>query len=385
MAKLAVGVLKERGADERRVALVPTDIGRLLAAGMTLLVEAGAGADAWYGDETYADVGAEVVTRADLCARSDVLACVGPPEYDVVNQLRAGHVVVGLLGLRSAPDRVLALADRGVTALSFDGVPRRASRAQTMDALTSQANVAGYKAVLVAANAFGGLLPMQMTAAGTSRPARVLVLGAGVAGLQAISTARRLGAVVSAYDVRPAARQEIASVGATFVELPNSFGGADAGGYARPLGADEQRALPDALAPHVARADIVITTAQVPGRTPPLLVTDGAVKAMRPGSVIVDLAASPLGGNVEHSRPGQTVVVDNTVTVIGAHDLSAAMPVAASEALSRNVSAVLRYLIHDGLVRIDTSDEVQAGMLAIHEGRITDPRWSGAEWTGTQQ
>ena len=157
MAKLAVGVLKECGADERRVALVPTDIGRLRAAGITFLVEAGAGADAWYGDEAYADVGAEVITRADLCARSDVLACVGPPEYDVVTQLRAGQVVVGLLGLRSAPDHVLALADRGVTALSFDGVPRRVSRAQSMDALTSQANVAGYKAVLVAANAFGGL------------------------------------------------------------------------------------------------------------------------------------------------------------------------------------------------------------------------------------
>jgi NAD(P) transhydrogenase subunit alpha len=365
MATLAVGVTRETGSDECRVAVVPADVGALTAAGMRVLVESGAGTRAVIADETYAQAGAEVVPAAELVARADVLVCIAPPSIDLIGALRAGQVVAGLIGLRSDPDRQAALAARGVVALSFDGLPRTASRAQAMDALTSQSNVAGYKAALVAANAYGRFFPMLVTAAGTTRPARVLVLGAGVAGLAAIGTARRLGASVSGYDVRPAARDEIRSMGATFVDLDATFGGASSGGYARALTDSERQALPEALAAHVARSDIVITTAQVPGRTPPLLVTEEAVKAMSPGSVVVDLAASPLGGNVALSRPGRTVVTEEGVTIIGADNLAATVPVAASSAFSRNVSALLRYLVHDGQLVLDESDEIVAGLKGV--------------------
>jgi NAD(P) transhydrogenase subunit alpha len=374
MSPLTAGVVREADVDECRVALVPADVGRLRQAGLAVLVESGAGRRASYGDEAYAAAGAEVLPPADLYPRCDVVVCVTAPDAGVLSSLRAGSVVVGLLGLRGDRDRLRALADRDLTAVSFDGLPRTVSRAQSMDALTSQANVAGYKAVLVAANAFPRLLPMQMTAAGTNRPARVLVLGAGVAGLQAMGTARRMGAMVSAYDVRPAAREEIASVGARFLDLGGTFGGATDGGYARELTDEERRALPEALAPHVARADIVITTAQVPGRRPPLLVTDEAVKAMAAGSVVVDLAARADGGNVAVSRAGRTVTTDNGVTVIGAPNLPAAIPTAASEAYSRNVSALLRHLVPDGALRLDSSDEIQAGVVAVRDGRIA-PTW----------
>jgi NAD(P) transhydrogenase subunit alpha len=368
---LTVGVVREADENESRVALVPADLGRLDSAGLVVVVESGAGRRAGFGDEAYADAGAEVVAAGDLYARADVVLCLRSPGDPVLDALRPGVVVLGLLGLRGDGERLGALAGRGLSALSLDGLPRTVSRAQSMDALTSQANVAGYKAVLLAANAFGRLLPMQMTAAGTNRPARVLVLGAGVAGLQAIGTARRLGAQVSAYDVRPAAREEIASVGARFVELGGAFGGSTDGGYARELSEEERRALPDELAPHVARADIVITTAQVPGRLPPLLVTDDAVKAMAPGSVVVDLAARDNGGNVAASRAGRTIVTDNGVTVIGAPDLAARVPTAASEAYSRNVSALLRHVVRDGAVDLTEPDEIVAGVLAVRDGDIT--------------
>jgi NAD(P) transhydrogenase subunit alpha len=374
VAPLTTGVAREAGEDERRVALVPADVGRLREAGLVVLVESGAGLRATFGDEAYAGVGAEVVTSTELCARSDVVVGLGAPPDAVLAALRPSGILLGLLGLRGDAERLSALADRGLTALSFDGLPRTVSRAQSMDALTSQANLAGYKAVLVAADAYGRLLPMQMTAAGTTRPARVLVLGAGVAGLQAIGTARRLGAQVSAYDVRPAARDEIASVGARFVDLGGAFGAASEGGYARELTEEQRRALPDALAPHVARADIVITTAQVPGRLPPLLVTDEGVKAMTPGSVVVDLAARADGGNVAASRAGRTVVTDNGVTVIGAPNLAAEVATAASEAYSRNVSALLRHVVRDGAVNLAEADEIVAGILAVRDGRIA-PTW----------
>ncbi|MGE5828913.1 MAG: NAD(P) transhydrogenase subunit alpha [Micromonosporaceae bacterium] len=374
MAVLTVGVLREDAPDERRVALVPADVGRLTQAGLAVLVESGAGERAWFCDEAYADAGAETGPRAELCRRSDVLLCVGTPTDDVLTRMRPGQVLVGLLGLLSAPERVRALAERDLTAISFDGLPRTASRAQSMDALTSQANIAGYKAVLIAAAAFGRLLPMLITAAGTTRPAKVLVLGAGVAGLQAIGTARRLGAVVSAYDVRPSARDEVASMGAQFVTLTESIDGAGAGGYARLLGAQEQQALADALAGPVADADIVITTAQVPGRRPPLLVTETAVKAMRPGSVIVDLAAGPHGGNVALTRAGETFVTENGVTIVSAANLAATVPAVASMAYSRNISALLLHLAPAGELRIDADDEIHAGVVAVRDGVVTRPR-----------
>jgi NAD(P) transhydrogenase subunit alpha len=239
-----------------------------------------------------------------------------------------------------------------------------------MDALSSQANVAGYKAALVAAAEFGRFFPMLITAAGTARPAKVLVLGAGVAGLQAIGTARRLGAVVSGYDVRPASKIEVESLGATFVELTTGVSAAGEGGYARELTVEERQAQQDELAGHIARHDVVITTAQVPGRRPPLLVTEDAIKAMTAGSVIVDMGASTLGGNVSGSRPGETVVTGNGITIIGADNLPASMPTAASNAYSRNIATLLEYLTADGALAIDTSDEIQAGVVITHDGRV---------------
>ena len=240
-----------------------------------------------------------------------------------------------------------------MTAISLDGIPRTVPAAQTMDALTSQANVAGYKAALVAAGAFARFFPLLITAAGTARPAEVLVLGAGVAGLQAIGTARRLGAVVSGYDVRPASKGEVESLGATFLTVGAVADGGASGGYARALSDEEQRAQQDELNAHIARHDVVITTAQVPGRRPPLLVTAQAIKDMRPGSVIVDLGSGPLGGNVELSEPEETIVTDNGITIIGAGNLPATMPTAASAAYARNLSALLAHIVRDGALAID--------------------------------
>jgi NAD(P) transhydrogenase subunit alpha len=281
--------------------------------------------------------------------------------------------VIGMLQPLAEPEFARELAAAGVTAISMDGIPRTVSRAQTMDALTSQANVAGYKAVIVAAGAFGRYFPLLITAAGTARPAELLVLGAGVAGLQAIGTARRLGAVVSGYDVRAAAKAEVESLGATFITV-GAVADADAsGGYARALTAEEQRAQQEELNAHIARHDVVITTAQVPGRRPPLLVTGQAIKAMRPGSVIVDLASSPLGGNVELSEPDQTIVTEGGVTIIGAGNLPATVPTAASSAYARNLTALLTHMVHDGQLTIDPADEIQAGVVVTHAGKVIHP------------
>jgi NAD(P) transhydrogenase subunit alpha len=260
-----------------------------------------------------------------------------------------------------------------VTAISLDGLPRTVSRAQSMDALTSQANVAGYKAVLVAADSFGRFFPMLITAAGTSRPASVLVLGAGVAGLQAMGTARRLGAVVTGYDIRPETQDQIESVGARFLKLDSVSSVAGEGGYARALTAEEQAAQQAELAAQISRFDVVITTAQVPGRRPPLLVTSEAVKGMQPGAVLVDLAASSLGGNIEGSAADQTVLTENGARIIGAGNLPARMPTAASTAYSHNIAALLAELIHDGTLTIDPADEIQAGVVVTHQGQVIHP------------
>ncbi|MFY1671515.1 NAD(P) transhydrogenase subunit alpha [Plantactinospora sp. WMMB334] len=364
MGGLTVAVPRECVPGERRVALVPDGVRELRTAGFTVLVESGAGGGAYFPDDAYAAAGAEVVTAEEAYDRADVLLTVGRPGP----RLHGGQLVLGMLGGAGDPDYLRGLAALGVTGVSFEGLPRRLSRAQPMDALTSQANVAGYKTVLVAANAYGGYFPMLVTAAGTVRPARVLVLGAGVAGLQAMATARRLGAVVSAYDIRPESREEVASVGATFLDLASPAGAGD-GGYARALAAGEERAERAALAAHLRRHDILITTALVPGRRPPLLVDDDAVKAMAAGSVIVDAACGPLGGNVSVARPGTTLVTDEGVTVVGAGNLAATVPVAASTAYSRNAIALLRHLVRDGRPAIDLTDEIQAGVVLTHDGR----------------
>jgi NAD(P) transhydrogenase subunit alpha len=313
-----------------------------------------------------------VVSRSHVLAEAVVILTVGTVPLDVVAASRQGWTVIGTLQPLLAPQVAAQLAERGVTAVSMDSLPRTISRAQAMDALTSQASIAGYKAVLIAANAFGRYMPMLMTAAGTTPPASVLVLGVGVAGLQAIGTAHRLGAVVSAYDVRPDTREQVVSLGARFVAVKSVASAVGEGGYARPLTADEQQGLQNELDDHAAAHDIVITTAQVPGRRPPLLVSANGVARMRPGSVIVDMAASELGGNVELSQPGTTTVTPNGVTIVAPLNLPATMASGASTAYSHNIVRLLLSMVHDGRVVIDLDDEIQAAVVIAHEGRVVN-------------
>ncbi len=370
---MKVAVVKETAPGERRVALVPEAIAKLTGAGLEVLVETGAGDGAWFPDAAYAEAGAAVLNRAELAATADVILTVTRPDDALLAALRPGQAVFGMLNPLADPAFAAGLAARGLTAVSLDGLPRTLPRAQSMDALTSQANVSGYKAALVAATAFGRYFPLLITAAGTARPAKVLVLGTGVAGLQAIGTARRLGAVVSAYDVRPQTRTEVESLGASFIELTSVGPAAGEGGYARALTDEERQAQQAELTGHIARHDVVITTAQVPGRRPPVLLTDDAVKAMSTGSVVVDMGSGPLGGNVAGSVPGETVVTGNGVTIIGASNLAASMPTAASSAYARNITALLLHMVADGTLAIDTSDEIQAGVVITHDGQVVQP------------
>ena len=370
---MKVAVVKESAPGERRVALVPETVQKLSQAGLEVLVEQGAGAGAWFPDDMYTSAGATVSSTDNLYATADMILTVTRPDEAALGRLRAGQAVIGMLAPLIDPHLARTFAERGVTTISLDGLPRTLSRAQGMDALTSQANVAGYKAALVAAEAYGRFFPLLITAAGTARPARLLVLGTGVAGLQAIGTARRLGALVSGYDVRPASKGEVESLGATFIELTSGVSAAGEGGYARELTAAERDAQQAELATHIARHDVIITTAQVPGRRPPLLVTADAVGAMAPGSVLVDMGSSTLGGNVAGSVPGETVVTPNWVTIIGAENLAASVPTAASNAFSRNISALLLHLVSAGALKIDTTDEIQAGVVVTHGGEVVHP------------
>jgi NAD(P) transhydrogenase subunit alpha len=370
---MKVAVVKESAPGERRVALVPETVPKLTQAGLEVLVEQGAGDGAWFPDSAYSEAGASIVKTDDLYAEADVILTVTRPDETQVGRLRAGQTLFGTLSPLTDPALAATLAGKQVTAVSLDGLPRTLSRAQSMDALTSQANVAGYKAALIAATAYGRFFPLLITAAGTARPAKLLVLGTGVAGLQAIGTARRLGAQVSGYDVRPASKGEVQSLGATFIELTSVSNGAGEGGYARELADEERQAQQAELSAHIARHDVVITTAQVPGRRPPLLVTEDAVKAMAAGSVIVDMGASPLGGNVAGSVPGETVVTENGVTIIGAQNLPSSVPTAASNAYSRNISALLLTMVADGALTIDLTDEIQAGVVVAHDGQVVHP------------
>jgi proton-translocating NAD(P)+ transhydrogenase subunit alpha len=370
---MKVAVVKETAPGELRVALVPEAIAKLTGAGLEVLVETGAGDGAWFPDAAYAEAGAAIVSRSELAAAADVILTVTRPDDTLLGSLRPGQAVFGMLNPLADPACAAELAARGVTAVSLDGLPRTLPRAQSMDALTSQANVAGYKAALVAAATFGRYFPLLITAAGTARPAKVLVLGTGVAGLQAIGTARRLGAVVSAYDVRPQTKTEVESLGATFIQLTSVGPAAGEGGYARALTDEERQAQQAELIGHIARHDVVITTAQVPGRRPPVLLTDDAVKAMSPGSVVVDMGSGPLGGNVAGSVPGENVVTGNGVTIIGASHLAASVPTAASAAYARNISTLLLHMVADGALAIDTSDEIQAGVVITHGGAVVQP------------
>jgi NAD(P) transhydrogenase subunit alpha len=366
-----VAIPKERAQDERRVALVPDTAAKLIAVGLEVSVEEGAGGAAFVTDEAYEKVGVKVVKgEAALLKDAEVVLKVQAPAASEVDLLEKGAVLISFLQPATQGDIVKALAKRGVTAFSLELVPR-ISRAQSMDALSSQASAAGYKAVLMAAARLSKFFPMMMTAAGTVAPARVLVMGAGVAGLQAIATARRLGAVVSAYDVRPAVKEEVHSLGATFIELPLETQEGE-GGYAREQSEEFLKKQRELIGEHVAKSDVVITTAAIPGRKAPLLVTADMVKGMRPGSVIVDLAAET-GGNVELTRVGEDVEVGG-VTIIGTRNVPSTMPLHASQLYARNVANLLLHLVKDGAINLDFDDEITKGSCITHGGEIVNER-----------
>jgi len=359
-------VPKESAIGERRVALVPDLVARLVGVGVDVLVERGAGREASFLDEQYSEAGARLVDGAELYAESDLVCKVQKPSPEETARLRPGTVLVALLQPLTSHEVVRALANGRITSFSMDSIPR-ITRAQPMDALSSQSTVAGYKAAVLAADSIGRFFPMLTTAAGTIPPARVLVLGAGVAGLQAIATARRLGAVVSAFDVRPAVKEQVQSLGATFVEL-DVAGEETEEGYAAQLSEDQHERELRLLAAHVADVDAVITTALIPGQPAPLLVTEDAVRAMRPGSVIVDVAAE-MGGNCALTEPGETVV-RHGVTIVGDTNLPATMPVHASAMYARNVWSLLDHLLDGSTLSLDFEDEITRETCITHDGRV---------------
>jgi len=360
---VTVGVLRETAAHESRVALVPEIAGKLKALGARVLMERGAGSAASFPDAAY--VAAELGDAAAILAAADILLCVQPPPIASIDALKEGAMVIGFLQPYARPDVVRALKDRRITSFAMELVPR-ISRAQSMDALSSQASTAGYKAVLIAANTLTKFLPMLTTAAGTIRPAAVLVIGAGVAGLQAIATAKRLGAVVEAYDVRSATKDQVKSLGAKFIETGVSAEGA--GGYARELTAEEKLKQQEILDARIAASDAVISTASVPGRAAPRIISRAAVERMKAGSVIVDIAAEQ-GGNCELTRAGETVL-HNGVKIVGPINLPASLPYHASEMYSRNLFNLLKPAIPKGEIALDWNDEVFAGAVLTHAGEI---------------
>ncbi len=364
---MKVSVPKEAAEGERRVACVPEVAKKLAADGVEVVLEPGAGESSHLLDSAFEEAGASVTAGEGFAG--DVVAKVAPPSDEEIGRLREGSVLIGFLQPLTAPDTAKALADAGVTSFAMEAIPR-ITRAQSMDALSSQATVAGYRAGLICAQELGRFFPMLTTAAGTIRPAQVLVLGAGVAGLQAIATSKRLGAVVHAFDVRSAVEEQIQSLGAKFVKLDIGLEDAeDAGGYARQLTDEEQQRQREALAEVIGRMDGVISTAAVPGRKAPLLIIEDALRNMKPGSVVVDLAAET-GGNCEVTRPGETVV-EHDVKVVGPLNLASSMPDHASQLYAKNVQALLGLMIGDeGALKLDFDDEIIAGACITRDGEI---------------
>jgi H+-translocating NAD(P) transhydrogenase subunit alpha len=366
---MKIAVPRELAPGERRVALTADAAAALVKTGLEVLVESGAGEGAFQADAAYEKAGARLVPDpASLCAQADVVVKVQKPAADEVERLREGSILVAFLQAATSPDLVQRLAARRITSFGMEGIPR-ISRAQKMDALSSQANIAGYKAVLIAAESLAKFFPMLMTAAGTVFAARVLVIGAGVAGLQAIATARRLGAQVWGYDVRAAVKEQVESLGAKFLEFDLGIKDAeDKGGYAKALSAEAARRQQEMLAEKTADFDVVVTTALVPGRTAPRLVTADTVRRMRPGSVIVDLAAEA-GGNCELTEADRTVV-KHGVTIHGPTNLPATMPVHASQLYARNVSELLGTFVQGGSLALDFTDEVVKAACVTHDGAV---------------
>ena len=369
---MKIAVAKEIEFGERRVALIPDTVTRLTKQGLEIWIESGAGEQSFFSNSAYEEAGAKIIEdRGYLWGEAEVLLKVGAFKEEEINQLREGSISIGFLNPLGKPELIQKIAERRVTAFSMEMIPR-ISRAQSMDALSSQAGVAGYKAVLIAAAALPKFFPMLTTAAGTIRPAKVFVMGAGVAGLQAIATARRLGAVVEAFDIRPAVKEEVQSLGAKFVEVKLEEETVAAGGYAKEISEESNKRSRELVADCVAAADVVITTAQVPGKKAPLLVTEEMVGQMKPGAVIVDLAAEQ-GGNCAVTEAGKDVM-RNGVTIIGPINLPSSMPVHASQMYAKNISTLLQCLIKDGELKLDFEDEIIDGTCVTHAGEIRNQR-----------
>jgi NAD(P) transhydrogenase subunit alpha len=373
---MRIAVPREKQPGEARVALVPESVKKLVAAGAEIGIETGAGVRAGFNDSDYEAAGAGIMGRSDLLPEADVLVCVNRPEGDDFGRLKPGGVIIGFLKPLDEPAALEPVIARKLTAFAVELVPRT-TRAQSMDALSSMATVAGYKAVIMAAERLPRMFPLLMTAAGTVPPAKVLVLGAGVAGLQAIATARRLGAVVEAYDVRAAAGQDVKSLGAKFLEV--DLGGIetqDAGGYAKELSPEALQRGRDMVAKHAATSDVVITTAQVPGRKAPLMLSEEAVNSMKPGAVIIDLAAST-GGNVALTKPGEEVQ-RNGVTILGPLNLPATVAGHASQLYSRNLTSLLALINDKGNLKIDMNDDILKGACVTYQGGSVHPKVAAA-------
>jgi NAD(P) transhydrogenase subunit alpha len=365
---MQIGVPTETVPGERRVALVPETVGRLGKSGSQVLVQRGAGTAASFTDEAYEAAGATLASdAAEVYAKADFIAKVSRPTDAELELMRPGQTLLAFLAPLGDPQSVEKYAARKITALSMDAIPRT-TRAQSMDALSSQANIAGYKAVLIAANELPHFFPMLTTAAGTIRPSKAFILGAGVAGLQAIATARRLGAVVSGFDTRAVVKEQVQSLGATFLELDLGIDASGAGGYARALTPEEEAKQQQLLAEYIHGMDVVITTAAVPGRRAPLLIIEDAVKGMKPGSVIVDLAAET-GGNCALTETGK-VVQKYGVTIVGTTNIPSTMPNDASQLYSRNIFTLLALIAKDGTLNLDMSDEIIAGTTLVKDGEI---------------
>ena len=369
---MRIAIAKEIEVGERRVALIPDIVARLVKQGLEIAVEAGAGEGSFFSNDAYEAAGAKIIyDAATLWREADILLKVGIPKDHEINQLREGSVLISFLSPLAQPEVVQQLANQKVTAFSMELIPRT-SRAQSMDALSSQAGVAGYKAVLIAAAALTKFFPMLTTAAGTIKPAKVFVMGAGVAGLQAIATARRLGAVVEAFDIRPAVKEEVQSLGAKFIEVKLDEDTVASGGYAKEISEVSKQRTQEVLTEHVKNADVVITTAQVPGKKAPLLVTEEMVAQMTPGSVIVDLAADQ-GGNCAGTEPGKDVV-RHGVTIIGPINLPSSMPVHASQMYAKNISTLLQYLVKEGQLQLNFEDDIIGSTCITHGGEILNQR-----------
>lgn len=369
---MILAVPREKGEHERRVALIPDSVARLVKQGVEVHVESGAGEEAYFFDKSYEQAGAILVSNEEtLWEQADILVKVGAPQEKngahTINHLHKSAVFIGFLNPLGNPKFIEHLAQRNITAFSMEMIPR-ISRAQSMDALTSQASVAGYKAVLLAAGKLGKFFPMLTTAAGTVRPAQVLILGVGVAGLQAIATARRLGAIVKAFDIRPVVKEQVASLGAEFIDATISEDTETSGGYAKEVSAAAKQHVQDVLTEHISQSDVVITTALVPGKQAPVLITEKMVTVMQPGSLIVDLAAEQ-GGNCELSEADQEIEKQG-VTIMGPTNLAATTPVHASQLYARNMTSLLELMIQEGKLHLDFDDEIISAACVAHEGKV---------------